>query len=191
MNAPARITQPYRRTPLFPLRLLLAALVAFAVVGLAAAARAETIQIVVIGDSNVAGHGVAPPDSYPAQLEAALRAKGYDAQVSNQGIDGDTVQGTLNRSAFIPQGTRLAIVWVGINDIRAGMSEAAVEAVRQKIAASLRARGIKVLLLGPRHGLASQPQYLIGDTQNHLNAAGYREMVGRTIGQVMALIGAR
>ncbi len=80
-------------------------------------------------------------------------------------------------------------MWVGINDLRAGVSAAQVQSGRQAIAAKLRARGIKVLMLGPRHGLAGQPQYLTGDQQQHLNAAGYDVIVARTIGRVRALIG--
>jgi acyl-CoA thioesterase-1 len=149
-------------------------------------------QIVAIGDSNVAGKGVSSSENYPSQLERALRAKGYEVHVVNEGINGDTSAGVLSRiDSAVPSGTRLAIVWVGINDLRAGVPAAQVEANRHAIAAKLRARGIKVLLLGPRHGLAGQPQYLTGDRQNHLNAAGYGVIVARTIGQVQGLIGRR
>jgi acyl-CoA thioesterase-1 len=150
---------------------------------------AETIQIVAIGDSNIAGKGVASSENYPSKLERALRAKGRDVRVVNEGINGDTVPGVASRAAAIPAGTKLAIVWVGINDLRKGVSAAQVESGRQAIAAHLRARGIKVLMLGPRHGLAGQPRYLTGDQQQHLNGAGYAVIVARTIGQVEGLIG--
>lgn len=151
---------------------------------------AETIQIVVIGDSNIAGRGVASSENYPSKLERALRAKGRDVHVVNEGINGDTVPGVRARlDSAVPAGTKLAIVWVGINDLRKGVSAAQVESGRQAIAAHLRARGIKVLMLGPRHGLAGQPQYLTGDQQQHLNGAGYAVMVARTIGRVEGLIG--
>jgi acyl-CoA thioesterase-1 len=155
------------------------------------AAFAASINIVAIGDSNVAGKGVSSSEAYPAQLERALRAKGYDVHVVNEGISGVTAAGVLASADGVPAGTRLAIVWFGINDLRAGVPAAQVEASRQAAAAKLRARGIKVLLLGPRHGLAGQPQYLTGDRQNHLNAAGYAVMVSRTIGRVQGLIGRR
>ena len=154
-----------------------------------AIAEAEPILIAVIGDSNVAGKGVMSSDAYPAKLERALRAKGYDVRVSNMGITGDTTSGVLSRlDSAAPQGTQVAIVWVGINDLRAGMADGAVEANRQAIASRLRARGIGVVLVGPRHGLRNQPQFLLGDPQNHLNPAGYDVIVGRTLPQIQALI---
>jgi acyl-CoA thioesterase-1 len=154
------------------------------------AALAETIQIVAVGDSNIAGKGVSSSENYPAKLERALQARGYDAHVANAGINGDTTDSVLSRiDRAVPAGTKLAIVWVGINDLRHGVSAASVEAGRQAIASRLRARGIKVLLLGPRHGLRDQPQYLIGDAQAHLNPAGYDVIVARTLPQVVALIG--
>jgi len=155
-------------------------------------AHAATINIVAIGDSNVVGKGVGSSENYPAKLERALRAKGYDVHVANEGISGDTVPGVASRvDGAVPVSAKLAIVWVGINDLRAGVSEAQVESGRQAIAAKLRARGIKVLLLGPRHGLRGQPQYLTGDRQGHLNPAGYDVIVARTIGRVQALIGGK
>jgi lysophospholipase L1-like esterase len=171
------------------------AILAFAVgilslAGAAGAARSEPVVIAAIGDSNVAGKGVSPSEAYPAKLERALRAKGYDVRVINAGMTTDTTQGVLSRlDSAVPQGTRIAIVWVGINDLRAGVPPATVEADRQTIANRLRARGIKVLLLGPRHGLGNSPQFLLGDAQKHLNPAGYDQIVARTLPQVQALIG--
>jgi acyl-CoA thioesterase-1 len=153
------------------------------------AASAAHAQIVVIGDSNVAGKGVAANDAYPAKLERTLHAKGYNYTVTNAGVNGDTTQGVLGRlDSSVPQGTKLAIVWVGINDLRAGVPAGTVEAGRQAIAAHLRARGIKVVLLGPRHQLAGQPQYLQGDAQTHLNPAGYDVIVARTLPQIIAAL---
>jgi acyl-CoA thioesterase I len=156
------------------------------------AARSEAIVIAAIGDSNIAGKGVSASESYPAKLERALRSQGYEVRVINSGITGDTVQGVLSRlDSAAPAGTRIAIVWVGVNDLRSGVSPGSVEAGRQAIASRLRARGIKVLLLGPRHGMGGNPWFLIGDAQNHLNSAGYDQMVARTLPQVEALIGKR
>lgn len=153
-------------------------------------AAAESTLIVVIGDSNVVGKGVSSSDAYPAKLERALKANGYDVRVSNAGRTGDTTSAVLARlDSDVPQGTKLAIVWVGINDLRAGVSEATVEANRRTIASRLRARGIAVLLLGPRHGLRNQPQFLLGDPHFHLNPAGYDVMVARTLPQVRSSIG--
>jgi acyl-CoA thioesterase I len=157
--------------------------------GVSETAQAEPIIVAAIGDSNIAGNGVSPSDAYPAKLERALRAKGYDVRVLNNGINGDTAKGVLSRlDSAAPQGTKVAVVLVGINDLRAGVSAATVEANRQTIARNLRARGIGVILLGPRHGLPSHPEYLQGDIQTHLNAADYDAIVARTLPQVTDLL---
>ena len=53
---------------------------------------AETINIVALGDSNTFGTGqgntpggVPMAEAYPAKMERALRARGWDVSVSNQG----------------------------------------------------------------------------------------------------------
>ena len=72
------------------------AIVVLAVVLVSAAAHAKTIQIVAFGDSATAGYLVARNDAYPAQLQRTLRAKGYDVEVRNEGISGDTAAGALS-----------------------------------------------------------------------------------------------
>jgi len=53
--------------------------------------------VVAFGDSLTAGLGVMPDDSYPAQLQARLRAEGYAYRVVNAGASGDTTAGGLRR----------------------------------------------------------------------------------------------
>jgi acyl-CoA thioesterase I len=146
-------------------------------------------QIVVIGDSNIAGKGVASSENYPAKLAAALRARGYTGTVTNAGVNGDTTQGVLGRlDSDVPQGTKVAIVWVGVNDIRRhGASIESVRANKQEIVNRLRARGIKVVLLGPQYA-PSDSKYRQGDSDNHLNAAGYDMVVARTLPLVLAAL---
>jgi lysophospholipase L1-like esterase len=56
-------------------------------IGAPQAVLAEMIQIVAVGDSNIAGKGVSSSENYPAKLERALRARGYDVHVANAGIN--------------------------------------------------------------------------------------------------------
>ena len=53
--------------------------------------------IVAFGDSLTAGLGVTPENSYPARLQAKVRAEGYDYRVVNAGASGDTTAGGLRR----------------------------------------------------------------------------------------------
>ena len=57
-------------------------------------------NILAFGDSLFAGYNVAKEASYPARLEAALRARGINAQVANVGISGDTSAAGLQRLTF-------------------------------------------------------------------------------------------
>jgi acyl-CoA thioesterase-1 len=60
-------------------------------------AHAAEATIVALGASHTYGKGVARNETYPAQLEALLRAKGYAVRVINAGVNGDTTAGMLAR----------------------------------------------------------------------------------------------
>ena len=46
---------------------------------------------------------------------------GYDVQVANAGIPGDTLRGMLARlDRYVPEGTRVVIVQGGYNDVMVG-----------------------------------------------------------------------
>ena len=85
---------------------------------------AETINIVALGDSNTYGTGqgrtpggVPVAEAYPAKLERALRARGWNVSVSNQGMAGNTARGAVGAlDRTIPPGTKLTIVELGLND---------------------------------------------------------------------------
>ncbi len=70
-------------------------LVVFCTIALAAtaSARAETINIVGLGDSLMAGYELPPSDAFPVRLEAALRDQGHDVTIANAGVSGDTSTG--------------------------------------------------------------------------------------------------
>jgi len=53
--------------------------------------------ILAVGDSMTAGYGVAPEDSYPAQLELELKSRGLDYRVVNQGVTGSTTTQAVGR----------------------------------------------------------------------------------------------
>ena len=85
---------------------------------------AETIHIVALGDSNTWGTrsgntsgGVPVEEAYPAKLERALRARGWDVSVSNQGAAGRTARDAIYLvDRAIPAGTKLTIIELGLND---------------------------------------------------------------------------
>ena len=83
------------------------------------AANAAPVRIVAIGASNTHGWYVGNQGAYPAQLEALLRAKGIDAQVSNAGVPFETTGMMLRRiDKDVPDGTDIVILEPGGNDRR-------------------------------------------------------------------------
>ena len=109
-------------------------------------------HILALGDSLFAGYGVKPGESYPAKLEAALRARGVNARIANAGVSGDTTAGGLERLEFTlnsqPQAPELAIISLGGNDMLRGLPPEQTRANLDAILTQLRRRNIKVLLMG-------------------------------------------
>jgi acyl-CoA thioesterase-1 len=84
-----------------------------------AAATAAPLRIVAIGASNTHGFYVGNEGAYPAQLQALLRAKGIDAQVTNAGVPLETTGMMLRRiDKDVPNGTDIVILEPGGNDRR-------------------------------------------------------------------------
>ena len=150
------------------------------------------VQVAVIGDSNVYGKGISTSENYPSQLQAALNARGLNVSVSNGGINGDTSAGLAGRlDSAVPSGTRVAVIWIGINDIRRGVSMAEVQANVAGIVSRLRARGIESYVIRPPvYNVADHKNsaLVVGGGDGHFNAAGYRKMVGKTIGPIASLV---
>jgi acyl-CoA thioesterase I len=77
--------------------------------------------ILAIGDSLVAGYGLAQNDSFPARLEVGLQPSHPGAQVVNAGVSGATTGDVLRRMPSVLSRLNarpaLAIVQVGPNDV--------------------------------------------------------------------------
>ncbi|MCV0394435.1 MAG: arylesterase [Rhizobiaceae bacterium] len=115
----------------------------------AAPALAEPYRIVGFGDSLMAGYELAPGESFPEQLQAALRDRGHDVVVENAGVSGDTTTGGLSRLDWsVPEGTDLVILELGANDMLRGISPEVTEKNLDEMLERLDDRGIDVLLAG-------------------------------------------
>jgi lysophospholipase L1-like esterase len=112
------------------------------------AASAEPTYVVALGASGIHGKGVLLSEAFPAQLENMLRADGFDVQVINAGVDGDTTTGMLFRmDSVIPAGTKITILQPGGNDFRSRKHGLSVEqhlANVEAIVSRLRAQRIQV-----------------------------------------------
>jgi acyl-CoA thioesterase-1 len=106
-------------------------------------------RIVALGDSLTAGLGIAKSEAYPAVLERRLRAAGYDAEVVNAGLSGDTSAGALRRLDWSLDGdVRILIVALGGNDGLRGLSVEDMKANLSAMIERAQARGIAVVLAG-------------------------------------------
>jgi acyl-CoA thioesterase I len=114
-------------------------------------APARPMHIVALGDSLTAGHGLPLNASFPAKLEAALKAKGVAVEISNAGVSGDTASAGLARLDWsVPEGTDAVIVELGANDMLLGIDPKVTRKALTEIVQRLNGRGIVVLLAGMR-----------------------------------------
>ena len=111
-------------------------------------------RILAFGDSLFAGYGVEQAESYPARLEASLRARGINARVANAGVSGDTSAAGRQRLTFVLDSMEappeLAIVELGGNDLLRGLAPSETRANLDAMLTELEGRGIDVLLMGMR-----------------------------------------
>ena len=128
--------------------LLVAILLCAAALPKSEAKEQETV-IVALGDSLTAGLGLLQSESFPAKLEATLKAQGRNVTVVNAGVSGDTVSAALDRLAWaLPPNTSAVIVELGGNDALKGLPPAQIEASLAKIIERVKAKGLPVLIAG-------------------------------------------
>ncbi|MEQ1669823.1 MAG: arylesterase [Hyphomicrobium sp.] len=107
------------------------------------------VTIVAFGDSLTAGYLLQPSESFAAQLQMALEAKGHKVEVVNAGVSGDTTAGGLDRLAWTLQpGADAVILELGANDALRGNDPAKARANLDKILNMITANGIPVLIAG-------------------------------------------
>jgi len=105
--------------------------------------------IVALGDSLTAGWNLPAKDAFPAQLEAALRARGKEISVINAGVSGDTVASGLARVDWsIPLEASAVILELGANDALAGLDVAATREKLEELIVRIKARRLPLLLAG-------------------------------------------
>ena len=152
------------------------------------AAGSAAAQIVAVGASGTAGTGVGPGQAYPEVLTKLLAARGYQLQVANAGVRGDTTSGMLARlDAAVPTGTKIVILDLDgprFNNMRFGIPPQRGNADAAEIMRRLRTRGIRVIQMSGR-GLPRGPDGI------HMSAESQAIVAGRLLPQVTAALGRR
>ena len=131
-------------------------------------------RIVALGDSLTAGYGLLASQSYPALLQERIDAEGYEFEVINAGVSGDTSAGGLRRLDWALEGNvRVLIVALGANDGLRGLSVDEMQENLTAIIQRARERNVVVILAGmeapPNYG----PEYATAFRQ------AYREVAQR------------
>jgi len=120
------------------------------------------------GDSLVHGYGLAPGDTLPERLEAALRQEGWEVTIVNAGNSGDTTASGLARLDWtLAEPPDALLLALGANDGLRGLDPAETEANLRAILEILNRRQLPVQLagmlaprnLGPDYAAAFDPIY--------------------------------
>lgn len=105
--------------------------------------------IIAVGDSLTAGLGVAESDAWPKLLEKRLGENGYNWQVINAGISGETSSGALARIQWIlAQKPDIVILETGANDGLRGIPPATIKDNITRAVQMLRENNVTVVLAG-------------------------------------------
>jgi acyl-CoA thioesterase-1 len=158
------------------------------------------VRILALGASGTEGYGVGSSENYPAKLQAALRARGIDATVTNAGIFGEVSEQSLARAKSLSRDDVDLVIYqtTFLNDYRAGISLAAFRSNISAIATTIRQRGMKVLITVPKCagvGALCVPWPDVGlqnrQANGHPTASGYDIAVNRILPAVIKLIGSK
>ena len=113
------------------------------------AAAAESVRLLILGDSITAGYGLPLADAIPAKLEAALKARGLNVSVIASGVSGDTTAGGKARVGWaMADKPDAAIVALGGNDGLRGIAPSETEANLDAIVTRLQEKGVAVMIAG-------------------------------------------
>ena len=105
--------------------------------------------IVCFGDSLTAGYGTDPGQSYPDYLQLRLDDAGFHYRVTNAGVSGNTTKDGVERvDSIAAMKPSVVVVEFGGNDGLRGLRIEDSRANLDKIVATLKASGTKVVLAG-------------------------------------------
>ena len=109
----------------------------------------STVVVAFLGDSITAGLGLLENQAYPARMKELFMADGYDVEVVNGGVSGDTTASGLRRyEQLLTGGTKVLVVALGGNDALRGLG---VKQTHDNLAAIIdgaTARGVAVVVVG-------------------------------------------
>lgn len=115
----------------------------------ASAPTSTRARVVFLGDSLTAGLGLEASQSFPALIGQRLAREGYDFEIVNAGVSGDTSAGGLRRLDWSLDGdVKVLVVALGANDGLRGLSPAEMKKNLNAVLERAAAKGVTVVLAG-------------------------------------------
>ena len=131
-----------------------------------APAGAAKPRIVFLGDSLTAGLGLSTDQSYPSLIGRKLKDRGYDYDIVNAGVSGDTSAGGVRRLDWSLDGdVRVLVVALGANDGLRGLPPSELKKNLKAVLDRAVARKIPVILAG----MEAPPNYGADYTRDFRN----------------------
>ena len=119
--------------------------------------------VLAFGDSLTAGYGLAAGQSFPAQLQSALRKQGLSVRVHNAGVSGETTAAGRARLNWVLTSLKvkpdLVILELGANDMLRALPPAQAKANLDAMLTELKRRKIPVLFAGMRASFNNDKTY--------------------------------
>lgn len=117
-------------------------------------------RVVFLGDSLTAGLGLPSDQSYPSLIGKKLKARGYDYEIVNAGVSGDTSAGGVRRLDWSLEGdVRALVVALGANDGLRGLPTDDLKRNLQAVLDRAKTRNIPVVLAGMEAPPNNGPDY--------------------------------
>ena len=107
-------------------------------------------EIVLFGDSLMSGYGLDEEFHLSTVLEKSLRKKGFDVNVTNASVSGNTTYAGLNRLNWLLEKKNIDIVvlCLGANDMLRGINPIIIKQNLEKILKILQKENLNILLAG-------------------------------------------
>ncbi len=107
-------------------------------------------KIIAFGDSLTAGFGLAERESYPYLLQQRLKTEGYNYEVINAGVSGETSVGGLERIDWVleMENVEILVLELGANDLLRGLPPAKMKENLTTIIKKAKAKNVQILLCG-------------------------------------------
>ena len=117
-------------------------------------------RIVFLGDSLTAGLGLPADQSYPVLIGKKLHEKGYDFEIVNAGVSGDTSAGGSRRLDWSLEGdVRALVLALGANDGLRGLPTDEMKKNLKLVLDRAKSRNIPVVLAGMEAPPNNGPEY--------------------------------